>query len=98
MASSPQDDTNASAGQAPADFVLGAAERALERKAPELAAALRDVASRHTEAADDAHRFRTMVEQVPAIVYIADAGSTGAWHYVSPRSRSCSASRRRNGR
>jgi PAS domain S-box-containing protein len=85
MAGSPQDDTTPPAGPAPTEFVLGAAARALGQRAPELAAALRDVASRHTEAAVDASRFRRMVERVPAIVYIADAGASGHWHYVSPQ-------------
>jgi PAS domain S-box-containing protein len=30
-------------------------------------------------------RFRTLVEQVPAIVYNADFGMVGAWTYVSPQ-------------
>jgi PAS domain S-box-containing protein len=30
-------------------------------------------------------RFRTLVEQVPAIVYNADFGMAGAWTYVSPQ-------------
>jgi PAS domain S-box-containing protein len=30
-------------------------------------------------------RFRTLVEQVPAIVYNADFGTAGAWTYVSPQ-------------
>jgi diguanylate cyclase (GGDEF)-like protein/PAS domain S-box-containing protein len=31
------------------------------------------------------HDYRAMVERVPAIVYIADAGSSGRWYYVSPQ-------------
>src|SRR3954454_11634942 len=79
-----QDDTPA-AGPPPADFVLGAAERALARKSPELAAALNGIAERHERLQVDAGRFRSMVERVPAIVYIADAGPSGCWHYVSPQ-------------
>ena len=30
-------------------------------------------------------KYRTLVEQVPAIVYIAEPGPNGQWHYVSPR-------------
>lgn len=30
-------------------------------------------------------RFRTMVEQVPAVVYTAEVGTQGRWRYVSPR-------------
>jgi two-component system cell cycle sensor histidine kinase/response regulator CckA len=30
-------------------------------------------------------KYRTLVEQVPAIVYIAEPGPNGRWHYVSPR-------------
>ena len=26
-----------------------------------------------------------LLELVPAIVYVADAGETGRWHYVSPQ-------------
>jgi diguanylate cyclase (GGDEF)-like protein/PAS domain S-box-containing protein len=80
-----QDHSQASAAPAPAEFVLGAASRALARQAPELADALRQLAARHDLDARDASRFRGMVERVPAIVYIADAGLSGVWHYVSPQ-------------
>jgi len=30
-------------------------------------------------------RFRGMVEQLPAVVYVADIGPQATWHYVSPR-------------
>ena len=30
-------------------------------------------------------RFRTLVEQLPAITYIAEAGAQGRWEYVSPQ-------------
>ncbi len=82
---SPQDHSSNPAGPAPAEFVLAAAERALARDAPELAAALHELAGRHRIAVRDASRFRGMVERVPAIVYIADAGPIGRWHYVSPQ-------------
>ena len=29
--------------------------------------------------------YRLLVEQVPAVVYIAEPGETGRWHYVSPQ-------------
>jgi len=34
-------------------------------------------------AAED--RYRRLVERLPAIVYIAELGTTGPWHYVSPQ-------------
>ncbi|HEY7525047.1 MAG TPA: EAL domain-containing protein [Candidatus Limnocylindrales bacterium] len=34
-------------------------------------------------AAEDRHR--TLVEQLPGVVYVAENGSGGAWHYVSPQ-------------
>jgi two-component system cell cycle sensor histidine kinase/response regulator CckA len=30
-------------------------------------------------------KYRNLVERVPAIVYIAERGANGKWHYVSPR-------------
>jgi two-component system cell cycle sensor histidine kinase/response regulator CckA len=30
-------------------------------------------------------RYRTLVERLPAITYIAELGADGAWHYVSPQ-------------
>ena len=30
-------------------------------------------------------RYRTLIEQIPAIVYIAEAGETGDWVYISPQ-------------
>jgi PAS domain S-box-containing protein len=30
-------------------------------------------------------RLRTLVEQLPAVTYIAEAGEKGRWHYVSPQ-------------
>ena len=30
-------------------------------------------------------RYRLLVERVPAVVYIAEPGPTGRWHYVSPQ-------------
>ena len=34
-------------------------------------------------AAED--RFRTLVERLPAITYVAELGAEGPWHYVSPQ-------------
>ena len=34
-------------------------------------------------AAED--RYRTLVERLPAVTYIAELGATGPWHYVSPQ-------------
>src|SRR3954449_10429504 len=79
-----QDDASP-VGPAPAEFVLGAAERALARKSPEPAAALGDLAHRYEGLEEDARRFRALAERVPAIVYIADAGESGRWHYVGPQ-------------
>jgi diguanylate cyclase (GGDEF)-like protein/PAS domain S-box-containing protein len=30
-------------------------------------------------------RYRTLIEQIPAVVYIAELGETGDWHYISPQ-------------
>jgi diguanylate cyclase (GGDEF)-like protein/PAS domain S-box-containing protein len=30
-------------------------------------------------------RYRAMVEQLPAVLYVADLGADATWHYVSPR-------------
>jgi PAS domain S-box-containing protein len=30
-------------------------------------------------------RYRTLVERLPAITYVAELGAQGAWHYVSPQ-------------
>ncbi len=38
---------------------------------------------RDLEAAEE--RYRTMVEQLPAVLYVADFGAEATWHYVSPR-------------
>ena len=34
---------------------------------------------------DDVLGYPELLERVPAIVYVADAGETGRWHYVSPQ-------------
>jgi diguanylate cyclase (GGDEF)-like protein/PAS domain S-box-containing protein len=34
---------------------------------------------------DDSGAYRELLERVPAAVYIADTGSAGLWHYVSPQ-------------
>ena len=31
------------------------------------------------------NRYRTLVERLPAITYIAELGACGRWHYVSPQ-------------
>jgi PAS domain S-box-containing protein len=33
-------------------------------------------------------RFRTLVERLPAITYVAEAGANAPWHYVSPQIQS----------
>ena len=30
-------------------------------------------------------RYRTLVEQIPAVIYISEPGPNGVWHYVSPQ-------------
>ena len=40
-------------------------------------------ATSQLRAAED--RYRTLVERLPAITYIAELGANGAWHYVSPQ-------------
>jgi PAS domain S-box-containing protein len=34
------------------------------------------------------NRYRTLVERLPAITYIAELGASGPWHYVSPQIQS----------
>jgi len=34
---------------------------------------------------DAEYRYRTLVERLPAITYIAELGADGPWHYVSPQ-------------
>jgi PAS domain S-box-containing protein len=43
----------------------------------------RDRDKTELRAAED--RYRTLVERLPAITYIAELGSDGPWHYVSPQ-------------
>ena len=43
----------------------------------------RDRDKSQLRAAED--RYRTLVERLPAITYIAELGSGGPWHYVSPQ-------------
>jgi PAS domain S-box-containing protein len=45
----------------------------------------RDRDQTQLRAAED--RYRTLVERLPAITYIAELGAGGAWHYVSPQIR-----------
>ena len=42
-----------------------------------------DRAKVQLRAAED--RYRTLVERLPAITYIAELGANGPWHYVSPQ-------------
>ena len=42
-----------------------------------------DRAKLQLRAAED--RYRTLVERLPAITYIAELGDAGPWHYVSPQ-------------
>jgi PAS domain S-box-containing protein len=42
-----------------------------------------DRAQTQLRAAED--RYRTLVERLPAITYIAELGAGGQWHYVSPQ-------------
>ncbi len=41
--------------------------------------------ARQDELEYDADAYRGLLERVPAVVYIADTGDPGAWHYVSPQ-------------
>ena len=43
----------------------------------------RDRDKNELRAAED--RYRTLVERLPAITYIAELGADGPWHYVSPQ-------------
>src|SRR5450631_193312 len=43
----------------------------------------RDRDKTQLRAAED--RYRTLVERLPAITYIAELGAVGPWHYVSPQ-------------
>ena len=43
----------------------------------------RDRDKTQLRAAED--RYRTLVERLPAITYIAELGASGPWHYVSPQ-------------
>lgn len=46
----------------------------------------RDRDKTQLRAAED--RYRTLVEHLPAITYIAELGASGPWHYVSPQIQS----------
>ena len=46
----------------------------------------RDRDKTQLRAAED--RYRTLVESLPAITYIAELGANGPWHYVSPQIQS----------
>lgn len=46
----------------------------------------RDQDKSQLKAAED--RYRTLVERLPAITYIAELGAAGPWHYVSPQIQS----------
>jgi two-component system, cell cycle sensor histidine kinase and response regulator CckA len=43
----------------------------------------RDLAKAELRAAEA--RYRTLVERLPAITYVAELGAEGPWHYVSPQ-------------
>ena len=56
--------------------------------APVFTAYLRDISDRvesdrQLRAAEE--RYRSLVESLPAVVYLADFGAEGAWQYVSPQ-------------
>ncbi len=38
-----------------------------------------------TQLRDAENRYRSLVEQIPAVVYISEPGPAGEWHYVSPQ-------------
>ncbi|MBK7320632.1 ATP-binding protein [Candidatus Villigracilis affinis] len=38
-----------------------------------------------TQLRDAENRYRNLVEQIPAVVYISEPGAAGVWHYVSPQ-------------
>ena len=57
---------------------LQTANESLQREIAERKRA--EAALQKTEA-----KFRTLVEQLPAITYMADAGGEGCWNYVSPQ-------------
>jgi PAS domain S-box-containing protein len=42
-------------------------------------------------------RYRTLVERLPAVTYVADLGPEGRWRFVSPRSSRCSATPPKSG-
>jgi len=58
----------------------------------ECATHLAGIAIERAHAEEELHaaenRHRTLVEQLPAITYIAEVGPLGAWHYVSPQIQS----------
>jgi len=60
---------------------LAAAELALVASAAKIAA----VAIEHMRLHDAEAGYRAIVERMPAIVYIADAGVAGRWYYISPQ-------------
>jgi PAS domain S-box-containing protein len=55
----------------------------------ECATHLAGIAIEREHAEEELHavenRYRTLVEHLPAITYIAEVGALGAWHYVSPQ-------------
>jgi diguanylate cyclase (GGDEF)-like protein/PAS domain S-box-containing protein len=55
---------------------------------PIFTAYLREISDRveaDRQLRDAEERYRTLVERLPAIVYVADFGSQGTWRYVSPQ-------------
>ncbi len=55
---------------------------------PSFTAYLRDISSQvgyERQLREAEERYRTLVERLPAIVYVAEAGAAGRWQYVSPQ-------------
>ena len=50
-----------------------------------LARTVREVERSELALAESEARFRTLVEEMPGVVYLAEAGAHGSWFYVSPR-------------
>jgi diguanylate cyclase (GGDEF)-like protein/PAS domain S-box-containing protein len=63
---------------------LAMAERMLAGREEEQALRLRSEEEAQERLAAEAH-YRTLVEQLPAIVYSAELGESGCWTYVSPQ-------------
>jgi diguanylate cyclase (GGDEF)-like protein/PAS domain S-box-containing protein len=71
--------------------VVGARARSLSNRECELVAAAAQIAAlaiEHVQLRETEAGYRALVERLPTVVYIADAGVTGRWHYVSPQIQS----------